>query len=282
MRQQFKDSFGVMSDNSDILPRWMVSQQEDGSVLGYTTCWVLCYTLPNTSKTILSSINEYMSGAKFTLNQINFDMDRLIVDRSLTSNYGIYQSDAWPTVNATFTANSNVAIVENLTGIQLGQKISFSGNSIGNTVSNNATYYVTNINTDYTAANSTIRQTAISIGAVEYSNATGTITGNVISDTLTGTSTKFNSEVMSGTVIINTSGNQIGQVLRITDDEHLVLTANSTQNITNIPFSVSGIGNAITADANGAMTVVTVPLSKSVSDNSADTYVYFADKSIIK
>jgi hypothetical protein len=32
--------------NSNLLPQWMTSQQENGSTLGYTQAWVICYTKP--------------------------------------------------------------------------------------------------------------------------------------------------------------------------------------------------------------------------------------------
>ena len=103
--------------NSKLLPRWMTSQQENGSTLGYTQAWVMCYVLPRIvvdgipltydefTKTGLNRAN-YQSYAEiiksniqttsgtpastswpYTLNQINFKLDRFSVDKSLTYNY---------------------------------------------------------------------------------------------------------------------------------------------------------------------------------------------------
>lgn len=75
--------------NSKLLPLWMTSQQKNGSTLGYTQAWVICYTKPNTTgasyaETIKNNIQTQWT---YTLNQINFKLDRFSVDKSLTYNY---------------------------------------------------------------------------------------------------------------------------------------------------------------------------------------------------
>ena len=76
--------------NSNLLPLWMTSQQLNGSTLGYTQAWVICYTKPGYSETIKNNINTKwldFINRPYTLNTINFEIDRFIVDKSNTYNY---------------------------------------------------------------------------------------------------------------------------------------------------------------------------------------------------
>jgi hypothetical protein len=70
--------------NSTLLPLWMTSQQLNGSTLGYTQAWVICYTLPGHAETVKSNIENNWP---YTLNQINFNIDRFTVDKSTTYNW---------------------------------------------------------------------------------------------------------------------------------------------------------------------------------------------------
>jgi len=69
---------------STLLPLWMTSQQANGGTLGYTQAWVICYTKPGFSETIKERIQN---GWQYTLNEINFRIDRFSVDKSETYNY---------------------------------------------------------------------------------------------------------------------------------------------------------------------------------------------------
>lgn len=76
--------------NSKLLPLWMTSQQENGSTLGYTQAWVICYTKPGFATTIKNNIDTLWKdpvGLPYRLNQINFKIDRFSVDKTLTYNY---------------------------------------------------------------------------------------------------------------------------------------------------------------------------------------------------
>jgi hypothetical protein len=70
--------------NSTLLPLWMTSQQANGSTLGYTQAWVICYTKPGFADTIKSNIENNWN---YTLNIINFEIDRFSVNKSATYNY---------------------------------------------------------------------------------------------------------------------------------------------------------------------------------------------------
>jgi hypothetical protein len=70
--------------NSNLLPLWMTSQQANGSTLGYTQAWVICYTKPSFANIIKDKINKEWP---HKLNAINFQLDRFTVDKSATYNY---------------------------------------------------------------------------------------------------------------------------------------------------------------------------------------------------
>lgn len=89
MRSRVAQELGQEYD-SRLLPQWMTSQQLDGSTLGYTPAWVICYTKPGYSQTIKNNIDTLWVnpiGNQYTLNQINFRIDRFSVDKSNTYNY---------------------------------------------------------------------------------------------------------------------------------------------------------------------------------------------------
>jgi hypothetical protein len=88
MRDRVGQILGRENDSA-LLPLWMVSQQENGSTLGYIQAWVICYTKPGFSKTIVNNINNNWRdpvGKNYRLNQINFQIDRFSVDKSMTYN----------------------------------------------------------------------------------------------------------------------------------------------------------------------------------------------------
>jgi hypothetical protein len=83
MRQQIADQLGQVN-NPVVLPRWMTSQQVNGNTTGYVSAWVICYTLPGYAQQVKTNIETQWP---YKLNQINFQLDRIEVDRSLTYNY---------------------------------------------------------------------------------------------------------------------------------------------------------------------------------------------------
>jgi hypothetical protein len=83
MRQQIYDSIGRVNDSS-LLPRWMTSVQPDRTLLGFTPAWVICYCKPGTAETVKNNI---LTQYPYTLNEIDFQLDRFEVNRSKTYNY---------------------------------------------------------------------------------------------------------------------------------------------------------------------------------------------------
>lgn len=82
MRTQVIDTVGQVSN---LLPRWMLSTQSDGTVLGFTPAWVIAYTTPGASGQVAYNIKSEFGIDQ--LNQIDFDVDRYEIDRLLTQNW---------------------------------------------------------------------------------------------------------------------------------------------------------------------------------------------------
>ena len=83
MRNRVASILGQEQD-SRLLPLWMTSQQLNGSTLGYTQAWVIAYTKPGFAETVKTNIETQWP---YTLNEINFEIDRFSVDKSETYNY---------------------------------------------------------------------------------------------------------------------------------------------------------------------------------------------------
>lgn len=71
--------------NRGAMPDWMLNQQEDGRVLGFTRGVVLAYTVPGASKLIAFRLKQY----DIQFNVIDFVADRYQVDHLLSKNYDI-------------------------------------------------------------------------------------------------------------------------------------------------------------------------------------------------
>jgi len=89
MRDRTGENLGQEFDFR-LLPEWMTSQQANGSTLGYTPAWVIAYCKPGTADTIKNNIETLWLdplGRPYTLNTINFQLDRITVDKSITFDY---------------------------------------------------------------------------------------------------------------------------------------------------------------------------------------------------
>jgi hypothetical protein len=115
-RNHLISMLGTMN-SSKTLPRWMISQQNDGSVLGYTRAWPICYTKPGHGETVRSTVLDYLNTNNATdkplrvFNQISFRVDRFYVDRSATWEWGIDTPNTWPITDAVPTDDRKNATV---------------------------------------------------------------------------------------------------------------------------------------------------------------------------
>ena len=81
MRDQVIDVVGQISN---VLPRWMLSRQPNGRVLGFTPAWVIAYTNPGQSGQIAYNIQTQFGTQ---LNLVDFEADRYELDNLLTKNW---------------------------------------------------------------------------------------------------------------------------------------------------------------------------------------------------
>jgi len=83
MRSELVASIGQGAELS-VLPKWMTSQQTDGNVIGYKPVWIICYALPGKAQQIRDNI---VNNWPHRLNEIDFTIDRYIIDKSYSYNY---------------------------------------------------------------------------------------------------------------------------------------------------------------------------------------------------
>jgi hypothetical protein len=76
MRNQVVDTVGQINP---MLPAWMTSKQQDGSVLGFVPAWVIAYVKPGRGAQVVYNINQQFGEQ---LNLIDFKVDRYELDRS--------------------------------------------------------------------------------------------------------------------------------------------------------------------------------------------------------
>jgi hypothetical protein len=83
MRSELVTNIG-QGEELSVLPKWMTSQQTDGNVIGYRPVWIICYTLPGYAEAIRHNIIHHWP---HRLNEIDFTIDRYIIDKSYSYNY---------------------------------------------------------------------------------------------------------------------------------------------------------------------------------------------------
>ena len=137
MRDQVIDTVGKIAD---ILPRWMLSKQTNGRVLGFVPCWVIAYTRPGKSGQIAYNIKTQFGTDQ--LNKIDFEVDRYELDRLLSKNWDSV-TDQWvphPAETTSFDLQAHYQLPEpndssfvfvGGTGYAVGNQILIAGSDIG-------------------------------------------------------------------------------------------------------------------------------------------------------
>jgi hypothetical protein len=95
-----KEVGGVGYANRGAIPQWMLNQQEDGRVLGFTRGVILAYTVPGASKLIAYRLQH--SENKFEFNSIDFVADRYQLDHVLSKNYDVANHKFYKSPETTF------------------------------------------------------------------------------------------------------------------------------------------------------------------------------------
>lgn len=103
MREQVVDQVGQVSK---VLPRWMLSKQENGDVLGFTPAWVIAYVKPGKSELVKYKIERFFGTQ---LNLIDFEIDRFTLDSRLSLNWNNTTQEWNPGVQTTFDRNQPTA-----------------------------------------------------------------------------------------------------------------------------------------------------------------------------
>jgi hypothetical protein len=83
MREQVIDVVGQISTDVP-LPAWMTSTQSNGQQLGFVPAWIIAYTIPGKSNEIAYRISQLFTQS---LNQVDFKVDRYILDCELSHNW---------------------------------------------------------------------------------------------------------------------------------------------------------------------------------------------------
>ena len=81
MAQRITD--GVGYQNRGIIPQWMESRQEDGTVPGFKRVFVLCYAQPGKSAEIAYNVKRIIE----SFGELRFTIDRYIWDQTLSTFY---------------------------------------------------------------------------------------------------------------------------------------------------------------------------------------------------
>jgi hypothetical protein len=119
MRDQVVDTVGQISRK---LPLWMTSRQANGTVLGFVPAWVICYTRPGRSQQIAYYI-ETQFGTR--LNQIDFSVDRYVLDREMSRHWDTATQDWTPQPTLTTFDFINTTGVTNLGTVNACTELAF-------------------------------------------------------------------------------------------------------------------------------------------------------------
>jgi hypothetical protein len=183
----------------NVLPRWMLSKQLDGRVLGYTKAWVIAYTIPGQSGQIAYNITSQFGDR---LNLVDFEADRYELDNLLTYNWDRAAMEWIPTppISATFDINTHYQVTGFVggTGYEIGSVIRILGTQVGGvSPNNNILIYVNQVST------SGAIQGYFLTGVSPYNSAGQTWT-NVAGTTIVGTgnSAVFSFESVPGVATI--------------------------------------------------------------------------------
>lgn len=104
MRNQVIDTVGQYAQ---VLPLWMTSKQGNGRVLGFTRAFVIAYCQPGKGDQLAYNIRTQWGER---LNLVNFDVDRYILDRSLTK-YWDATAQEWIPSPAEYTTFDTIATI---------------------------------------------------------------------------------------------------------------------------------------------------------------------------
>lgn len=253
--------------NRSILPKWMTSTQTDGTVLGFTRAFVLCYVQPGKSLEVAYRISEILQDFEY----IDFVIDRYEYDSVLSNNFDKEPNAGTGTITANTASNLVVGSGTAFTSeLWPGKTLYVSNVSLGviNTVSNATALILTaNANSNVSTSSYTYSTNAFIInnfvsgtgnitantsspyiqGIVTNIAGTGLISTTINSPVITGIGTAFNTQLFVGKKLYY-SGNSLGTITSITNATRLTLDNPSSANLSNISFTADGTTTLFSQD----------------------------------
>ena len=109
MREQVVAEIGQVSK---VLPRWMLSKQEDGRILGFTPAWVIAYVNPGSSALVKYRIEQQFG---IQLNKVDFEIDRFTLDNRLTEHWDLDNQEWIESGMTTFDREFNTVLAADTT-----------------------------------------------------------------------------------------------------------------------------------------------------------------------
>lgn len=153
MRQRLYNTVGQVKDT---LPAWMATVQDDKTVLGYTPAWVVVYLKPGYGDTVAFQLNQAWGSY---LPNIDFDIDRYVLDNALTYRYSALTGNNYSILAAENLHSPVTAISGNILTLDIDYLSTAQTLKVGDTVS-------------WMSTNS-ISETAMVVTATVYSPVVG-------------------------------------------------------------------------------------------------------------
>jgi hypothetical protein len=231
---------GVGYSNRGVLPDWMTSRQEDGTVLGFKRVLILCYTVPGKGKEVAYRVKQNIN----LLNRVDFTIDRYLWDSSMSASYNkvanTFISNNFVLGTGTINANTNSNIIVGLT-LTINGAGTISA-PLGNTIINGTG---TSFATELRAGRALFRSdTGEELGDIlRIINSETLIIDTPLANTLSAVSyssisskTIFSNEIyVNDTIIVNTNV-KVGTVKSINSDSNITLYTNALVTVSNVSF----------------------------------------------
>lgn len=273
MAQRISDNIGY--ENRSILPAWMTSRQDNGTVLGFTRALVLAYVVPGKGAEVAYRFQQVAE----QFNLIDFTIDRYEWDSILSDNFVKAPIAGTGNITATTSSNAVIGSGTNFTNqLYENTTIYVANAAIGNvnTISNstvlaltaNATSNVTSsaythstnvfiINNFVSGTGNIISSSNSNVitGITTTINGTGVLSGNIESTIITGIGTAFNTQLAVGKNLYY-SGNSIGIITSIRSNNVLTLSGVLNSNLANVSFTADGTTTLFTRDLHVGDTIV--------------------------
>jgi hypothetical protein len=251
---------GINYLDKGVLPKWMTSRQDDGSVLGFTRALVLAYLKPGYGQEISFRLNA----ANLDFNLIDFTIDRYEWDNILNENFVINPLTGSGTITANIQSNTVIGsstsfdselaegatilvanvVIGTVNTIANSSVLTLLANATSNISAQNFTYNNLFIINNYISSSGNITANTSSnivVGTTGNVVCTGVITATTNNVYVTGSNTDFGNELSLGSNIV-IAGSTYGVVERIYSNSNLALVSTPLSNVSITSFSTNVVG----------------------------------------